>query len=266
MTSVDKKKISEQLQQNAPPDIDPEIRAQAIQSLTAEAVHMDMLPRQSVLEQLLTQASYLSPWMWLMQFLLAGALLFLPVSDNMREIVLPCCLLLSPEMTILLICQLARSFSHNMWEMESSCRYSLPRILAMRLCLMSGTDLLVLASVLVLFCRMDYPLWSFALMVMLPFFLSSALCMGLLGHYAHMQGGLAARLDYTLYAAAMVFHVLLTPLLNKIILWAERLLAKGLRKAIALATLLALFLFIAAAVKHFRKEYQHEDGRLISNF
>ncbi len=262
MKNMEERKISRKLQQNVPPEIDPRIRAGTIQGLAAEACQMEMLPRQSILEQLLIQANYLSPWVWLVQGLLAGSFFLLPAKEELWGAILPLCLFLAPEMTVLLVCQLARSFSHNMWEMEGACRYNLPRILAMRLCLVSGADFLVLVSALVLFCRMDYPLWSFALMVPLPFFLSSALCMGVLTRHTRLRGSLAPYTDFVLCAAVGILHILLAPLLSEISIRQEFFSTAEARRGIGSATLLAMLLFLGAGARFCRGSSGHRTEKI----
>lgn len=145
---------------------------------------MDYMNHQSLAEKLSTQISYMSPWSFLLQAGLLVILFCLSFAHALKEATF-CLMSLTPILTGILISELSKSFSHNMWEMEAACRYNLTKLFFLRICILSGTDFIVLAASLAAFRIAGGMLWQFACCTLLPFFLSSALCLWLLQHFGN---------------------------------------------------------------------------------
>ena len=166
--------LEELLKQCATPEIRPDIRAVQIARLTADIQNMEYLPPPSRIGQILAQMSFISGWIWLAQ---AGILLLLflyvfkadPVQLNMMM------LCLASGLSLILTCEMSKSFRAGVWEMETACRYNLAQIFFFRLCILFGGDFLVLACALIAYRMADGLLWQFCLFALLPFFLSSAI-------------------------------------------------------------------------------------------
>lgn len=174
--NTSQKNLNRLLQQNQAPAPDLQTRKLHIRHLERAVLSMDYLDSQSFLEKLLTQASYLTPWCWLIQ---AGILIlaFFFASVEESSSVLCCLLTLAPALTFQMLYEMSKSFSHNMWEMEAACRYNLPQLFFFRLCILSGCDFLALGGSLIAFRMTDGALWEFCLCTLLPFFCSVSLCL-----------------------------------------------------------------------------------------
>ena len=136
------------LRQYTIPVINPGIRRHQIAQLSADIRDMDYLPPQSFTGQLLTQLSFISGWIWLAQ----AAMLFLLFfcffrADPFQVNMMMFCL--ASVLSLILTCEMSKSFRAGAWEMEASCRYNLAQIFLFRLCILFGVDFLVLTAALI---------------------------------------------------------------------------------------------------------------------
>ena len=89
-----------------------------------------------------------------------------------------------PVLALLPGVDMVRSYGCNMWEMEAACRYDLRQIMAMRMCIVGGTDLAILAAGCLLYGRQKGNIWEFALFVLLPFFMNCSVYLWEINHFA----------------------------------------------------------------------------------
>lgn len=222
------------LKQYTLPEIHPGIRRHQIAQLSADIRDMDYLPPQSFTGQLMTQLSFISGWIWLAQ---AGILFLLFLcffrADPFQVNMMMFCL--ASALSLILTCEMSKSFRAGAWEMEAACRYNLAQIFLFRLCILLGGDFLVLTAALVTYRMADGSLWQFCLFTLLPFFLSSATSLWVLRRIGN-------RCNSAAIAAISLFLVNLTA-------WVTPLMEKGLShlglslaEAIPVITLLALAL------------------------
>lgn len=179
MTKKDQKSLRQLLQANVPPKPEAQKRRLFIAQLVADAADMDYLGQETFLKKLLTIGSCFSVWTWIVDFaLLAFFICFTFFQEGTVTLVL--LLLLAPGLVLILLHELSRIFSNGMWELEAACRYNLPQLFFLRLTLLSGMDLFLLALCLAVFQMTGGLLWQFAVYTLLPFFLLSSLCLLLL--------------------------------------------------------------------------------------
>ena len=153
------------------PDIDPEIRRKQIARLSVDVQDMEYLPSYSFTEQILTQMSFISGWVWIAQAGILFLLYFCGLYYNDVNFK-PCLLFMAPGLSLILIYELAKSFSSNIWEMEAACRYNLAQIFLFRLCILCGCDFLVLTCTLVVYRMTGGTFWEFCFLLLLPFFMT----------------------------------------------------------------------------------------------
>lgn len=240
-------RLRQLLQMNAIPEPEEEKRRILINQLTAEAVNMDYLEQESFAEKVLTLGSYFSPWVWITQAVIPALLFFCAFRE--QELVLPCLCALAPGLTLTMLSELSKTFGNNMWEMEAVCRYNLPRIFFLRLTLLSGMDLVILAATLAVFRMTGGELWQFAAYALLPFFLLSSLCLWLLRHF----GSRCSRIG--LCGVIIFLELLWTPfsqLFRQIELWFGE---AAMEKLVLCATVLSLLFFIGSAAALCTKKY-----------
>lgn len=256
------KRLADQLRplldKNTVPPIRRDLRRTQIQQLTRDALNMDILSRHSVLEHILLQATYLSRWIWLAQAALLTVLFFHGFQGNPFRM-FPCILLIAPCLTLCLLYEVSKSLAFGMWEMEAPCRYSHLQLLTMRLCFLSGTDTVVLLGALLSFRMVGGSLWQFALYVLLPFFLTSALCLHMIRIYTNRIS------QYMVSAIALLCSGLLIILLFQC---SEYLLAHHpelYEKIILFSTRGALLLFICSAVRICRRQSWEPDAQALKS-
>lgn len=244
---------------NLPPETDDKRRDLLIRELSAEAQNMDYLGRESFLEKMLTAISYFSLRSWLAHLALLVLFFACTLSRN-ESTVLAGLISLAPGLVLILLFELSKTFGCNMWEMEAACRYNLPQLFFMRLCILNGLDFFILAGCLALFQLSGVQLWGgvllqFTVSTLLPFFLLSALCLLLLRHYDRC-GGLAG-----LSAAVILLTILWVPfsrIFEKIRLyWGDRILTE----TVLLITLAALLLYLGSAAALRSRKYYYHTGK-----
>lgn len=235
------------LQKNVIPPIQYDLRSAQIQELSRSAQKMDILSRHSLLEHILLQASYLSRWIWFVQTMLLLMLYYYSFQGN-QLLVFSGMLLLTPCLTLILLYEISKSASCGMWEMEAPCRYSHWQLLAMRLCFLSGIDAVVLLGALISFRMTGGALWQFALYVLIPFLLTSALCLHIMQICAHRIS------QYLLSALALALSGLIIPLLHKCSDFMQIHHMELFKEIIGFSTLGVLLLFIRCAVRLCRRQ------------
>ncbi len=246
-------------QQNIAPDINPKVRDEQIRKLSHEVRNMEYLPRQSFAEQILTQMSFISGWVWLAQ---ACFLLFMfAVSQNQRwfptygQIALFC---LTPALSLILTCEMSKSFSVDMWEMEAACRYNLAQILFLRLCILCGCDLFLLTGALMAYRSTGGALWQFCLYALLPFFLTAALSLYLLRRMGN-------RCSFMTMAAISLTVGIFLPLFLQCVPYVYRIPSHRFCSIIFTATFLALLLFFYNALRLCAQQSYVYDNRKDQN-
>lgn len=225
------------LKQYTVPEIHPDIRESQIARLSADIRNMDYLPPQSYIGQILTQMSFMSGWVW---FLQAGALFltFFHVfqADPLQVNMMMFCL--ASGLSLILVCEMSRSFRMNIWEMEAACRYNLAQIFLFRLCILFGGDFLVLTAALIAYRMTDGPLWQFCLFALLPFFLSSAVSLYALRRIGnHCNSALTAAIP--LLTGILIVRAI--PFINEILSCMSISLSRGIPAITILAFALLLY-------------------------
>lgn len=251
------------LRLNTPPDIDTAKKKELLIQLNYAVRKMDYQNPQFFTEQVLTQVTCISPWVWIFQ---AGilAMLFYCGYQSQHYYMTIYLLFLAPCLTMILLWEMSRILSHNMWEMEAACRYNLPRLFFFRLCILSGTDFLVLCGALLSFRMTGGLLWQFSFCVLLPFFLTASFCLWILGRMGGCVNiaGLTAvcLILFGIWSSLISCPPLSADLFPKAQADAAQMVAQktnpGLLPGVTLwATLAALALFLLSAFRLCTKQY-----------
>lgn len=207
MKKTGKAKMTRFLEQNQAPDPMPEKIVRLKQEIRhqAEVLPCVLPPEASLPDRLLRQIPYISLWIWPVQLLL---LLLFATFLRKEAITVEQLLLLSftgPLLAVLPVADIVRSFGCNMWEMEAACRYDLRQITAMRLCIIGGGDIVVLAVGGCLYGRHPGGIGEFSLYILLPFLASSCLYLWELNHFSRKCNG------YLLAATGIVLNFICFP-------------------------------------------------------
>lgn len=241
------------LKQYTSPEIDSRIRSFHMEQLSRDIRKMDYLPQQSFIGQILTQLSFIPGWVWLSQaamLILLYYCVFLNLQRTMN-LLLSC---LAPALSLILTCELSKSFRAGIWEMETSCRYNLAQIFFFRLCILLGGDFLVLTAALAAYRMVDGLLWQFCLYALLPFFLTSGASLYVLRRIGNRCN--TATLTVVPVMVGML-HFLVIPNLTESL---SRL-GISLSKSMPAVTLLALLALLYNAVKLCAKTHYLNENR-----
>ncbi|MBK3496516.1 hypothetical protein JFL43_16960 [Viridibacillus sp. YIM B01967] len=131
-------------------------------------------------EILVGQIKYISPSLWVIQAaLLFIILVFLLVSNsthNAYQSVITTISVASPIIALVVIPELAKSFNHHVWEMESTCKFDLQKLLAIRLIIIGALDMFVI-TIMVVITSTFYELSfiNISLYILVPFNMASSI-------------------------------------------------------------------------------------------
>lgn len=179
------------------PEIDGERKRRQLAYLREEyQLRLRPLHRKTRLQRWQDTVSYLSPATWLVQGLLLLVAADCIRGDRLRVTV--ALGLLSPLLGLVAVCELYRSYQHRMWEIETCCRYSLAQLMGMKLMVMGAMDLVLLLLLGAAGGRVGMGLNGICLMLLIPFLLSNAGYLWILGRF---HGSLGAGLLFVTGAA-----------------------------------------------------------------
>lgn len=178
MRRKEEKQIKRILMRSCPPEADREKVDALKRELNSRAGGMDLqvcAPGEPLGTRILRQMPYITGWVWMVQAAVV-ALLGLAAGQNMTDMEAGMFFsLVAPILALLPVVDIVRSYGHNMCEMEAACRYDLRQITAMRMCIIGGADILLLALGGWLYREKCGSIWEFVLFVLLPFLASSSL-------------------------------------------------------------------------------------------
>ena len=99
------------------------------------------------------QIKYISPYIWIVQAILLLLILFsLSLSTNGmndRQTIITILSVAAPIIALVAIPELAKSFSYNMWEIESTSKFNLQKLIAIRLIIIGVIDLSIITILIV---------------------------------------------------------------------------------------------------------------------
>jgi len=168
----DIKRVQTALEQYSVPQANPVDVIDTIKAgkcmLTGKAFH-----HLSFAHRFLTQLRYISPVLWFTQITLVALciIVFGDCSDTdstyIRLSVISACVAL---ITLIGFPELCKSFSHNMWELEQSCKYNLRQLVAIKMLIIGFADLLMISGLtLIVGLQSGIPMIQVALYLIVPF-------------------------------------------------------------------------------------------------
>lgn len=135
-------------------------------------------------QRLKEQAAYISPITWTLQ---AMVLLFTlsGIAAPGTSQSLTAFSIMAPLLGIIGGCELVRSYGHNMWELEMSCRHNLQSIFAVKMLVLGFADLLVLAAAIYATGLSGTKFALTTIMILVPFNLSNSLYLWMIVKLRH---------------------------------------------------------------------------------
>lgn len=241
MGNVEEKKLKKVLQEYASPSPLLEKRAVAKVLALREIEKKPLIQGKPKGQRLCEQAAYISPVTWILQ-----GVLFLYMLRTVGEgSHLWTISSMVPLIGIVAGCELIRSYGHNMWELELSCRYNLRSIFALKLLILGSVDLVILIMA-VAACGMGHLKFTLiVVLILVPFNLSNSL-------YLWMIIKLHRKCTNYLLAGTGIFLSVSAHWLNA--LASEKffveLMAKGLVPAVMLLSSLGLLIVMGILLLH----------------
>ena len=127
---------------------------------------------------LLTQATYLRPWNWLLSVAILGMALFITQSQLPQDVWMVSALL--PFAAVSTVTEMGRSARYHMEELEMSARFSLRTLIMARLTLLGLGNLLLLAVLFPLVMGWSgMPVAATGCFLLCPYCLTSLVCLAL---------------------------------------------------------------------------------------
>lgn len=131
------------------------------------------------------QIKYISPYIWIVQTVLLLIVLFslIPSTNGIddRQTIITVLSVASPIIALVAIPELAKSFSYNMWELESTSKYNLQKLIVVRLMIIGVIDLTIITIIIITTCSFyEISFINVVLYILVPFSLSNSIYLFLL--------------------------------------------------------------------------------------
>ena len=142
------KRLKKVLNEYEVPDILNTKMQETIRCAKTELHKRNLIARPSFIEVLIGQIQYISSTVWIAQIILIGifSILLLNSKPNLLPNItlMPVISACGPIIALIGVPELSKSFTHNMWELEESCRFNLYKLTSMRLMIVGMVDIIVM--------------------------------------------------------------------------------------------------------------------------
>lgn len=123
---------------------------------------------------IMAQAGYISPVTWILQFVIFLCIVwFLKQSAGAQMLHLVALSVGAPLFGLVGVTEVTRSFSHQMWELENTCRYNLRYVLGMKMLVLGLADLFLFSFLLQIGIGQGSAFPALAVCLLVPFHLSN---------------------------------------------------------------------------------------------
>lgn len=134
---------------------------------------------------LIGQIKYISPYTWIVQaaiLLIVSCFLLLSTNGiNERQTIITILSVAAPIIALVGIPELAKSFSYNMWELESTSKFNLQKLVVIRLMIIGLIDLSTITIIVMATCTFyEISFVNVMLYILVPFSLSNSIYLFLL--------------------------------------------------------------------------------------
>lgn len=171
-------------------------------------------PKASNLDFFLSQILYIRKRFWCLSALIVMALISLiQVFDSMFKTIGILSAFL-PFLVVLSVAEISRSTSHNMVEVEMSCKYNLGKITLVRLSLIGSFHFILLLCMVMIFANhSEYSFLQFLLYSITPFLICSYLSLFIVNHFhtrdaSYICGGVSGAVSISAFFLAINFEMI----------------------------------------------------------
>lgn len=160
---------------------DEELKRRTVNRAVAEFAAQPVRITEPLYRKLFYQAGYIGPMVWVMQLIifLITVYLFNQASET-PVLCMAVAAAAAPLFGLIGVVEIARSFSHQMWELENACRYNLRYVLGMRMMVMGLADLILFVILIGMGTARGNSFMSMAVCLLVPFHLSNMVYLGML--------------------------------------------------------------------------------------
>lgn len=179
-----RKKLEETLKSYQSPKMPNSMIEKTVELAKLEFERTSIQYKMSFSELFVGQIRYISPYLWIVQTILLFIVLFVLSSVdgvNEQHAVITILSVTAPIIAFVAIPELAKSFSYNMWEIESTSKFNLQKLIAIRLLIIGVVDLLIITMLMITTkVFYDISLVSSLLYFLVPFNLANSVYLFLL--------------------------------------------------------------------------------------
>ena len=129
--------------------------------------------RVNVMGRIRSQITYISPAVWMAQFLLLLLCVYLMKdrsSGSDRQMLFSVASLFAASIALIGFPELCKSFSCGMWELEQACKYNLRQLMSLKMAIVGVADLICMALISVLCSGYSaLPFWQVGIYLLVPF-------------------------------------------------------------------------------------------------
>ena len=181
---MEEQRLRKALRQYTMPVPRPEQKAMTKLLASKALANKPLTQGKPFLQRLRELAAYISPTTWILQAMVLLLVLSGLTGSNGAQLFTTFSIV-TPLLGIIGGCELIRSYGHNMWELEMSCRHNLRSIFAVKMLILGCVDFFVLGAAIFITGLSGTKFALTAVMILVPFNLSNSLYLWLIVKLRH---------------------------------------------------------------------------------
>lgn len=134
------------------------------------------------------QIKYISPYIWIVQaallLIVSCSLIFSTNGIDERQTIITILSVSAPIIALVAIPELAKSFTNNMWELESTSKFNLQKLIVIRLMIIGVMDLSTITIIVITTCTLyEMSFVNVILYILVPFCLTNSIYLFILRNF-----------------------------------------------------------------------------------
>lgn len=204
------KKIIDTIKRSQIPQIPDSVIDETVNLAKTEFERTPIQYKMPFRELLMGQIKYISPYLWIVQaallLIVLISLLLSPNGIDDRQTIITILSVASPIIALVAIPELAKSFSYNMWELESTSKFNLQKLIAIRLMIIGMIDLLIITIIVITTCTFyEVSFVNVVLYILVPFSLANSIYLFLLRKFQGKSVVFSCLIAGLIFAIALGF-------------------------------------------------------------
>ncbi|MEG0578026.1 MAG: hypothetical protein RR500_09230 [Bacilli bacterium] len=187
------KKIRNALKNHDVPEVPDRIINETVHLAKSEFGQTQIRYKMSFRELLVGQIKFISPSIWIIQvalLLIISSLLLVPNNTNNEyQKVVTILSMMAPIIAFVSIPELAKSVNHHMWEIELASKFSLQKLIVIRLTIIGVIDVIIMTPLVIIACTFyEIHFINVVLYILVPFSFASSLYLFILRKFPGKVG------------------------------------------------------------------------------